>query len=77
MTHDLKTAHNAPSVKKSVVQFIFLDDIAIHAVEIFFGQELTRKEPRPAETFEIAAFRTGIDALRLRRLSTRHGWLVC
>ena len=57
MAKNFQAADDAPTVQVAVVQFVFLDDVVIEAVEILFGQQLAGEESRPAQAFESSASR--------------------
>ena len=40
------------------MQFVLVDDVTLKAVEIVFGEQLSREEAWTAETFETTANRT-------------------
>jgi hypothetical protein len=54
--HDLQPADHTPAMQIAVVQLILLDNIVLETVQVFFGEQLARKETRTAQAFETAAF---------------------
>src|SRR5215831_627646 len=58
MAKDLESANHSPSNQITVMESVFIDNVALEPVEIVVGKQLPRKETRPAETLKAAANRT-------------------
>ncbi len=54
----LEPAGHAGAEQVTVVQLVLLDHVALEAIEIVLGQQLSGKEARPAQALEPAADRT-------------------
>jgi len=58
IAEDLEPADHAPANQVTVVESVLINDVTLEPVEIVFGEQLSGKETRPAETFKPAANRT-------------------
>jgi hypothetical protein len=56
----LKTTHNTPAMQIAIMQLVLLDDVVVETVEVFFCQQLPRKEARTTQTLQAAAGRTNV-----------------
>ena len=62
MAEDLQPARYTPAVQIAVVQLVLPDDVVVETIEVLFRQQLSCKEARTAEAFELSAGRTGHEA---------------
>jgi hypothetical protein len=61
MTDHLEPANDAPPNQVTVMESVLINNVPLEPVEIVFGEQLSGKEARPAETFKTAANRTAND----------------